>query len=588
MVDKLLKDFNVIISKKKDRNAIIQDIENLYKIIYKLDENNYKLTVKDWDMVMGFLCYGKCRSFLNKPYIFLPDEKYKEILNFIFSRFHPNEKQFKTIIKSGIKNNYWFDVLLKNKYPFTDNQKLLLQNENYNILKFFEDKIVHIEELKEVIKLFNNHDCVKQWQDSFKSILKINKDINLPEDFLEYVLENNPSAIYYFVKDGRVDKKDMEMCYLTKPLIPTDNCANIIAQKHVQIIDYAMEFLLDNGLKPNYELMKVYSQTTHSKYMIIKIMRKGVNLTTEIMNNILKDLSKKPYIGNYFYYHCMDYGNNKKFLNLNDDDERKVVVDKHKHNLCLLPLFDWYKLLKVYSIIPDFESLKIVCEKGFVDYFDDIVQNFDIKPDKDCLRYAIKNNNNELIEKILQFKVHPDKDCFLDGIKAGVSIEVYELLFLYGYKLTLNDMMSVCRNKIPIINLERFDISYDEQLYFICYTYNHFPQEYLDKMYKVIDTKILKLREICGNKDTTPQDVIIYMKENKVKIDRYCLDLAFSINNELGFYFLDKLKCEPTPNTMFSARSLKSLNDIQIIEKFNFKNNINSEYMAKSYNLDNF
>ena len=100
----------------------------------------------------------------------------------------------------------------------------------------------------------------------------------------------------------------------------------------------------------------------------------------------------------------------------------------------------------------------------------------------------------------------------------------------------------------PSINLRNIGISHDEMLYFTIYKYNAIAKKFtINRINFDIDKKRLKLRNLCATSSTTINDVITYMKKHNIKIDRYCVDFAYSCDNQqLVKYFIKNLKCYPS------------------------------------------
>jgi len=100
-------------------------------------------------------------------------------------------------------------------------------------------------------------------------------------------------------------------------------------------------------------------------------------------------------------------------------------------------------------------------------------------------------------------------------------------------------------------DLENYDIPYDEDLYYMCYINNYFPDEYNDKFN--IDKNVLKMRRFMDNKLNSDDKIITFIKDNNIKLDNYMLDtiMAHPWLKKLNHIVFVKNKCIPSPITMY-------------------------------------
>ena len=620
MVDNLLKEFNTHLhitknikySRSKLTKGVIVNIKGasddtkhinysnskiLCNLIEKMETANYTLTTQDWDKVVNWMCLGKSKSFFassnnwNNHFGFSQKfaSEYYEIIKFIFSRLNPTEKQFLILIscflkiKKSVFNFYWIDILFEKKFDFNNKQKVLLVEIGYDILKFSINKQFTIEECKEaIINIINGKSNIE----TLCSILKKNTDLILPSDFLDFVLSVidgysiNPSRVPKSANDGYSNNQSSSVILVDmfiERCSPTVNTSDILVNKNLQSKTLYYK-LIEKGMVPNYNLMKLYTNISHNFDLVVEIMRKMVNVTTEILNMMLKK-------DKYFFL----YKNSTTGIGINPDKELTLkFLDLSKNQLDEISnsstnYVEIYKLFtKIYKVKPNEETLLLVCGMKNDEYFEDIIQNYNLFPDKNCLLKAIEINNLELCEKLLNFKIFPDQECYLKALRSSAT-GVIELLFKYGYSLTLNDYKEALKLKIIINGLDRFEINCDEKLYFICNTYNCFTLEFVEN-YKKNNLTIYNLRLMCKNSNMTINDVIKTMKETGVKIDRYCLDYAVRDNPTLGNYFLNKLNCKPTPHThLCMSRVIPGSFLFPIIEKINEEYKIDHEFMSKPF-----
>lgn len=172
------------------------------------------------------------------------------------------------------------------------------------------------------------------------------------------------------------------------------------------------------------------------------------------------------------------------------------------------------------------------------------------------------NNYIKLISKILEYKIIPSKNNLIDFVKIhkrghykkAVTI-IIELLIKYGLVIDMDILKQVIKNGYLINNLERFNIEYDEKLYYYCYIYKYIPVEYME-LFK-IDKNVLKMRELCCS-GKQKKVIFKFMKKNNLKPDGYCYENA-SYSSPKLFGCFEKQNCEPTVGSLM-YNSLKRTN----------------------------
>jgi len=180
-------------------------------------------------------------------------------------------------------------------------------------------------------------------------------------------------------------------------------------------------------------------------------------------------------------------------------------------------------------------------------------------PTKECLDAAagfsdgntyMKLDNTIMLTDILNHKVIPDEDTFNALYKTCVFgdalfVKRFDILTTFGLKVSL-DMIEKCiRENIIIDDLSKYDIPYDDKLYYICWKNEIIPSIYLDKF--ECGGYIIKLREMCRSKPTKLNTIIKYMKNNNIHPDRYCyVNACKNSKNDLIDFFI-KNNCDPIP-----------------------------------------
>jgi hypothetical protein len=129
---------------------------------------------------------------------------------------------------------------------------------------------------------------------------------------------------------------------------------------------------------------------------------------------------------------------------------------------------------------------------------------------------------------------------------------ILNMLMGHGLKINLNCIGMLLSLNLYLPNLETYNIPYDEDLYFMCYVNEYFPDEYMSKF--TIDKNILIMRDFVKNKLNTYTKFTKFIKDNNIVLDNYMLDKVFLMR-----YQLRKLhdtifiynNCIPSPITMY-------------------------------------
>jgi hypothetical protein len=187
--------------------------------------------------------------------------------------------------------------------------------------------------------------------------------------------------------------------------------------------------------------------------------------------------------------------------------------------------------------------------------------------------------NTTLIQSILNFKIIPDtntlKNINLFPSKHYPSNQILELLIKYGLIVTLDDIGYMLYHQYVLTNLERFNIPYDKELYFVCSQYDFFPDEYQDKF--TIDKNILHLHKMC--KTNSFDEIVTFMKDNNLKLDKFCMEFLLD-NSDTFDKILEKYKCMPHIYSMYKHHHKLKLTKMAI-EQFN----ITADTMFEQYDM---
>lgn len=130
----------------------------------------------------------------------------------------------------------------------------------------------------------------------------------------------------------------------------------------------------------------------------------------------------------------------------------------------------------------------------------------------------------------------------------------------------------------PIIDLHRFNIPYDNKLYHCCHKYNLFPENYVENFN--IDDKIITLRNMFKAQKKW-EDIVKYIKENNLKVDRYCFENA----NDSCKKILTNLRAKPSVGSIFNYLPKIGYGRTYMNQLFGDKFET-SEEMEETYNIE--
>ena len=252
--------------------------------------------------------------------------------------------------------------------------------------------------------------------------------------------------------------------------------------------------------------------------------------------------------------------------------------------------------MKKLGVVPDINTLLNVCKSNKLSLFGKIVK-YGISPTQECLIYAIRQENMELIEIILNNKILPPEniETFEIIMNCALYDKILELIVSYGYELNLEMIELTFKQEKIIHGLDNLGMLYDEKLYYLCNKYNIFNKNrYNENKYAKYIVKfeeelgdLIHLRLLCITPNNSLKSVKDYMINKNIKPDRYCIEYACRCNIPIAEYFIQNLKCTPTHNCIKYSNEFCNLSSIDqfVIKAFIDKldKNINYVYMAKIY-----
>lgn len=564
-------------------------------LIIKLDSLGYNFTQKDFDNFIVCSIYKKGRSYIaSSPYSSIKMDNRKKVLNIMFTKFTPSEKQLKLLINcAGSGANDWIDVLVKRNYTFNDNQQIELIKIGYDVTKLYTNKTdLSLDEIKALVLSVISK---KSKCDDLHTITHNNK-IEYPSNFITWILSNHSPQNCYNIKEYTKIFKEILNVFIKQLNLKfdQDSYTHIYKFNSCDFVYYCV----DNGFIPTDESMIICSKTKSLIELVFYFHNRfGLKLTTEIMNNML--CTQCIYIckectGHYSNTYSADLDMIKQMLEnfgYSNTLIDKAVVNSSANADSNSESDDGdgisiYKFLRLLNVIPNEETFKLGYMYKRENVVNDCTKTFKMLPTNEHLQLILKNNlinaSLDMLNDILCYKILPTKDDFNVFINHhDDNLQALELLIKYGLVLDMDDINKALSEGLIINNLERFNIPYDETLYYYCYVHNIFP--YDDKM--EIDKKTLALRIMCRTKTTTVDSFIKYIKDNNIMPDKYCFDHTCFYNNEL-FEHMSKLGCEPTPTIYYWKGLSKCHFNHDYFKNFLNLNKMNKEYMQTKYDID--
>lgn len=548
------------------------------ELIVKLNLLGYKFNQKDFDNFISSATYQKGRSYIaNTAYDAVKKENRKKAITIMFTNFTPSDKQFKLLFNcKGHGNNDWVDTLVNRNYIFNNSQQAELIKLGYDTTKIYANKTdVSLDALKIIIlsTISNKSPCA-----TLLTIVTNNK-IEYPSDFISWIISNLPYNQYNMSAQIKTYKEILNIFLKQLNLKFDENShIHIYKLKSCEFVYYCV----DNGFIPTNESMIICSNNSQFIELLFYFHNKfGLKFNVDLMNNVLK--LNIQYIGKeVLQYHY--YASNKEFAHvepmLSNFGYDTLLINQAKFDNYV----SIYKFLRLLNCIPNEETFKLGCKYQQKDIVNECTKVFKMLPTNEHLQIMLKENrfNDELLNDILCYKILPTKEDFNVLMNSGrCSQHSIELLIKYGLLLDITDINKALSQKMIIENLERFNISYDETLYYSCYIYNIFP--YDDKM--EIDKNILELRKMCRNRSTTVEVFKKYIETHNIMPDRYCYDHACFYNIELLDYMI-KLNFSPTPTKYYWIGLSKCLFKHTQFINFIGVNKMDKEYMQTKYDIE--
>jgi hypothetical protein len=558
----------------------IEDLDvnvlSLSCIIKYLGENNYAFTQKHFDTIINLLTHKKLHSYLSyefSNYNFDSTIQYSRflnkqyLLNLFFSKFVITQDQLDLML-SCYKNKYisdkkhyfvWITCLLKQNYVFNnaslvklteisyDTQELILKNAFtlVDLENLFKTEITDYKDIKEIISKNNLELSVTSINNLLLSTTSVNMQLNILQNINKNI-NINFTNLETFIK--------------------------VHSKKESSIIFNLLEFLLLKLKLKEINLDKLLLDTLlpefTNSYLKVVLILELTNVSCLKMLNLCLPVSDFNYrVDLYSCNNLIEKYNLKKFIINDTFDLVSYILSKPNIIFNKITLENAYSNAKNANILDKFKDLEIT---------------------KTCLDNCLKNytyhNNLNIITQVLNSKITLDLHSFkcLMLNQDKFKQETLNLIINnYNFQVDLNIIDVAAQYKCYIKDLERFNINYDEKLYFICYFNDYFPLEYVHIFN--INKHILTLRNMCKKPKVTLEVILTFMKTNLVKLDKYCLDALSKKNFDIANVFFRDYKCKPP--IMCLCRDVEELFEVKKEIMRNF--NIDEKYMSESYEIIN-
>ncbi len=538
----------------------------LIKLLGELIEQKYAFTEKQVNLFFELATYtpGYYNGFICSDNVFN-----RKINEYMLINYNINETQLTIAMEMRQYHrdlNYCYDILFEKGYNFTIKQFALLKNlkylppllNNYDTIHnnlifaaclhlFYKDNHTKISK-DDILKLVQNYDtCLTLLHRNkvgfnidhlniITFILPKHSDLDI---LLEQLFSNCDNTIFNLICNDDYLYSGEILCKILDKFGYDNDFAN---------------YLFENTIPGDPEIL-------------LKLVIKGYNVTLPILNDLLSSCDLNDF----------------KVININDYEKLNLSEKTLKETYARvdstiqIPLIN---LFEIFNIQPDINTLNIACKRSNENDVNLLLNKYKLIPDNNTLNKCIKKLNYNIIHTILSYKITPNEDILLQissyQIKYSSSdvITIMELLIKFGLIIKIDSVAYLLLNKCCVENLERFDIKYDEHLYFLCYLSNYWPDEYMNKF--TINKSVLNMHNLCKNNKLGYDDLMTYMKTNNVLLDRFAIDTLMNENRYLYDVIFIEFECIPSILTAYKRCNIP----LGLIAK---KYNITADDMFEQY-----
>jgi len=580
---------------------VIQVILLLHNINYKFHKTFY---INYYNAFYKYLSKSKNED----P---IPDD-FKKTIQIAFSNIgtlnlYMRNRVMREIFQSKYNKNpalhYCLDVLFEINYNFTpDFMKIFYRSKiDYHNQNIENQTILDNNLIMYSIFLFGNN--VKINEEFFNKIITLIQNNVIHTQLLSNYILEILEFINYVHLNNIPYAQQLITCLLNKiecyDETSIKNICKIIIRHHLKK-EWLLKLILHNNVICNVFMDSMCKSKLLHKNLIVLFyaMHNPSNKYVpdiELMNKLLLASDKCKCNHNILGDDCEKYFNNK----LKCKSKNKKVMN----------LIDLFELL---NIVPNEETFKIALNNGYVYTVQKMIKTYNFIPDITTLNEAAKSTDINMIREILLYKIEPTemiletlvgsskrvnnnlayyrrrkikKSCKTDLPEPKI-LKIVKLFILNGLKINLHCISLLLSLNVHLVNLENYDIKYNEDLYFECYVNNCFPDEYINKF--EIDKNVLIMRRFTNNKINTVNKVIEFIKSNNIILDNYMMESILNFNDSK---LNDKIfgigiginECVPSTLTMYKNTNEKC--EIKVLKKFIEQNNITKEMMMATVNI---
>lgn len=333
-----------------------------------------------------------------------------------------------------------------------------------------------------------------------------------------------------------------------------------------------------------------YSPYYGNDYNKLKLLIEGSNVETFSHNNEILILAASGHMNN-FLTKCI---NNK--ITLPQDCLYGIISSNN---------FELFKLALLSGCQLNNKALLNACKSNNISIIKFILEN-KIIPTKECFNAIFENTDTK--EKVYRYRYRSNLSKNNDNSNKS---DIIDLLNVYGYKITYDDVVLATRNKVVINNFETLGIKMDDKFLEICSENSFYPYQLnglkpssvcLQKeCSKVGNIQVIKklissgitpdiecLRNACKHKNNL-QTIKLLIEKGKLDPDLDCIyNLSRDIGNRSMEYLLDLLiKKNKTTNNINNLDQNKIDSDISKSDTSNSSESENENDMSKpSINKD--
>lgn len=525
--------------------------ENAYlDLLLKLNNDGFNFTREHFDAFMIQVKYLSIGDICSR------------VCKFMLDKFDPTPLQMNDLCMWGKRAIH--DILFDKNWNYTLDNYLNLKNSGYsktNTFTTFHNSVVFL--------------CCQNITRSYKGIIDNNTKIALKNATIDDLTINILLLYTKSIVNADKHKTFCELFDLIFKNYDSDNIWELMNNKNLRLkeIGILLSYICDKfGYNIDFTKSIIETKIYSIDFLLFSILH-GYTIGNTDLNNIIAN--NKAVI---FKYH-------KKYEKLGLTENLANIDNGY---ICISKLYDLFKI----PITLDTLTLAITHKR--YTFANTILENYNVMPTQDTLDLAIKNisqgatvdNEFNVICNILKYKIIPDNDtlnnlnfsCIYDNETMKDRYRYVDLLINNGLILSLEVIEFLLSKGLPVLNLERFGIPYDEKLYFLCYKYDVFCDEYYDKF--IIDKSILDLHKLCRSKMNSIVKLTDYLQKNNVAMDKYAIDFLLFNNKKKADAFIEKYKIIPSVITAY-----KSINKNISLDTILGQHNLTHMHMFEKYDI---